>query len=978
MAFGRLGLILCCGLLVGLAPPARTAPGDSAPAQPAALTVAPPRTVTDITGVLGAYKPDPQRAGTAKAAADRQPPVGQSDAALASFYLERGTAAAQVGRMTQQLDDLRQALAYADKAGSDRSPILGRLMSAEAQAGNFALAIRYAEERTEIDDRRGARSRLFVTYHQLVKFNIKRGNLAEAERWLERSRALYAELGQAPPRAQRGEAQARGNQGQRGPGMGGGKRAGNDAPAPAASPAADMRTLHRPAWRTAVASAEADLLEARGLYRQAEAAFRTAIEQSDAYLHNLPSLPPNERPPVEFFQNSRNELIARLAGTLLQQGKLVDAEVEARHALVNTLKDVGRYHPWTAGRLAQVGWAVLAQGRATEAEQLARATLGIYEAIDATRSWGQAGARAELAGALVAQARWAEALASYDAMMAGLAGDQLGTRKFGFGGLDWATALIKMGRLEPALAMVNRVLERRRKFLGEQHYGTALARAYLGMALAAQGLREPALQAFAAALPILLGTPQAEDGPTARAHRLHLLLDAYIRLLAEVRGTPIETKAQLDAAAEAFRLADAARSQAVQKAVDAASARASLRDPALADLARREQDRGQELAGLEGTLVNALAESADQQDAGTIDVLRDQIAQLRQAREALRQDIARRFPSYAELINPKPPTLEQARQALRPGETLFATYASNDVTFVWAVPHHGQTAFAKVSLGAAQLDTMVKQLRRALDPQAQRTGDIPPFDVALAHKLYETLLKPVEAGWKGATSLLVVTDKALGQLPLGVLVTAPTASPTEAGQALFVGYKPVPFLARQVAITQLPSVAALATLRALPAASAERRPFIGFGDPVFSAKQVNEPRGTQVADAGTLTTRGVTLKLRSVPRTEQSDSADLAMLPRLPETAEEMRSIARALKADPDKDVFVGAAATERAVETANLVNRRVIAFATHGLVPGDLNGLTQPALALSAPLAGGQGDGLLTMGKILGLKLNADWVVLS
>ncbi|MCZ6606778.1 MAG: CHAT domain-containing protein, partial [Alphaproteobacteria bacterium] len=44
-----------------------------------------------------------------------------------------------------------------------------------------------------------------------------------------------------------------------------------------------------------------------------------------------------------------------------------------------------------------------------------------------------------------------------------------------------------------------------------------------------------------------------------------------------------------------------------------------------------------------------------------------------------------------------------------------------------------------------------------------------------------------------------------------------------------------------------------------------------------------------------------------------------------------------------------------------------------------DLNGLVQPALALSAPeVAGGKDDGLLTMGEILALELDADWVVLS
>ena len=57
----------------------------------------------------------------------------------------------------------------------------------------------------------------------------------------------------------------------------------------------------------------------------------------------------------------------------------------------------------------------------------------------------------------------------------------------------------------------------------------------------------------------------------------------------------------------------------------------------------------------------------------------------------------------------------------------------------------------------------------------------------------------------------------------------------------------------------------------------------------------------------------------------------------------------------------------------------KIVAFATHGLVPGELDGLTQPALALSAPdLADGSGDGLLTMEEILSLKLDADWVVLS
>jgi CHAT domain-containing protein len=47
--------------------------------------------------------------------------------------------------------------------------------------------------------------------------------------------------------------------------------------------------------------------------------------------------------------------------------------------------------------------------------------------------------------------------------------------------------------------------------------------------------------------------------------------------------------------------------------------------------------------------------------------------------------------------------------------------------------------------------------------------------------------------------------------------------------------------------------------------------------------------------------------------------------------------------------------------------------------VPGDLDGLDEPALAFSAPdVANVDGDGLLTMNEVLALELDADWVVLS
>ncbi|MBI2586930.1 MAG: CHAT domain-containing protein [Rhodospirillales bacterium] len=105
----------------------------------------------------------------------------------------------------------------------------------------------------------------------------------------------------------------------------------------------------------------------------------------------------------------------------------------------------------------------------------------------------------------------------------------------------------------------------------------------------------------------------------------------------------------------------------------------------------------------------------------------------------------------------------------------------------------------------------------------------------------------------------------------------------------------------------------------------------------------------------------------------------MSALPPLPDTADEVRSIAVAMNADLTKSVFLGKDASEGRVKSMDLSGFKVLAFATHGLVPGDLDGLTQPALALSSPkVDGGNDDGLLTMGEILGLKLDADWVVLS
>jgi CHAT domain-containing protein len=88
------------------------------------------------------------------------------------------------------------------------------------------------------------------------------------------------------------------------------------------------------------------------------------------------------------------------------------------------------------------------------------------------------------------------------------------------------------------------------------------------------------------------------------------------------------------------------------------------------------------------------------------------------------------------------------------------------------------------------------------------------------------------------------------------------------------------------------------------------------------------------------------------------------------------------LKADKT-DINLGPMASETTVKQTKLDDYRVVYFATHGLVAGEVRNFAklkaEPALALTIPEKATElDDGLLTASEVAQLKLNADWVVLS
>jgi CHAT domain-containing protein len=322
-------------------------------------------------------------------------------------------------------------------------------------------------------------------------------------------------------------------------------------------------------------------------------------------------------------------------------------------------------------------------------------------------------------------------------------------------------------------------------------------------------------------------------------------------------------------------------------------------------------------------------------------------------------------------LDAKPLTIIDAQKLLKPQEALLSFYSTQKQTLIWAVPAQGQVSFAIADLSLSTIANVVTKLRKSLDPSEADVGQVPTFDFNASHELYQKLLAPVAVSWNNAKELIIVPHGALSELPLSVLVTS-AYQPNHKGIP-FADHGAAPWLIRKASISYLPSLGALATLRR----TATQRPgksFVGFGDPVFG--QSAAASGTAVLAARGLKRRNA---LTEANNNKAGSTSGLELLQPLPDTAEEIREIAKILHADEARDVNLGASASEQNVKTSDLSQYRVVMFATHGLTPDELPGLSQPALALSNPaVTGEKEDGLLTLAEILGLKLRADWVVLS
>ena len=882
--------------------------------------VPPPRSINDILSILDQKEYfDFESIEKLKAEADRPQPKKRDKLSLSNFYYYRGEAASRLGRWNQALTDYRMAFQYSEF----KDPMLiQRLGVVEFICGNFKRAIELLELSLSKKEHPN-------TYAQLVKLYSRMGDLENAERFQQRGESLCNEL----------QFQSGWNE-----------------------------------WpKVHAARMKAYLFEAQGKPREAEKYYRRSLA--------LLSPSSKRKYPIAAFADK-----IYLSRCLRKQGRLLEAESEARQALKEAVGFGGKDTEIVGITIGEVGEILRSQGRLEDAEKLARSGVRIIERSHiSSDSYLMGQARTYLGNILTDRYLYDEAMKQYDLAKEGLRQNQYLYQSIFTRNPNLVLSLLKTNRIQEAIKLISINYDSNSNLFGKKYYLTAEILGLRGIANTLMKNKEQALLDFSKALPILLDRTKGDIDDYSKDLHLKIIAEAYIDLLSQIHGSQLENKMGINAIAEAFKISDAIRGHSVWKAIEASSLRASIIDPDIADLVRREQDALKQIKVLQMTLVNSLSVPSEQQLPEINKKLILKIDTLTNARAVILDDIKRRFPKYSAYTNPQPLTLTQAQHQLQPDEALISVYTSENQTFVWAVPHKGDSKFAVVPLKKNDLKKIVTDLRKSLDPGPETFGDLPAYDLDKAYELYNKLLKPVENGWKDAKDLVIVATGPIGQLPFSVLPTASVKQEAEKNE-LFANYRKVPWLIRKVSITRCPSVYSFITLRRLPPGNSARNRFAGFGDPYFNQEQLTQANAEKTSQKamsanlrGRIHVRGIRVTQTGSLDNEQITSSHLGLLNRLPDTAEEIKSIARALGADLTKDIFLGKNASEHQVKTMDLSDRQVIAFATHALVPGDLDGLDQPAIALSAPtVTNDNEDGLLTMGEVLKLKLNADWVVLS
>jgi CHAT domain-containing protein len=508
---------------------------------------------------------------------------------------------------------------------------------------------------------------------------------------------------------------------------------------------------------------------------------------------------------------------------------------------------------------------------------------------------------------------------------------------------------IAQGRLSAAETYFNSALATRRLVFGEG-LGTLSVLTSLARAYQLEGMNTSTIITYRDAFKVARNLNLAGDAFTKEQ------LVPFGAAVADYAETLSDESAKQGLFAEAFDAFQLVRSGVVEKTIAKAQARLASDDPAITALIEKLQttQREQDAARAELAVEQALPDEERSADVEKklIATVRGKAAEARALQQKLKTD----FPAYSQLSNPAPIPLLELRKRLGDREALLSFIVGRKQSFV-QLTRRGGNYVARIPEGEAGLNDTVKALRRALEIQG---GAVNEFDMARSHDLYKTLFKGIEAQLKDVDHLIVAPAGPLASLPFGLLVTQLPKS-GEYGDATW--------LTQSLAISHVPSMQAFYTLRNSPPKRLPPKAMLAFGDPVLTGELPKKGEASALEKAAT----------ECRPNGPMSGDTLRAMAP-LPETSTELKTVSQILGANKST-LFLREQASESAFRQQTLTDYRILYFATHGLLPGELRCQAEPGLVLTPPgqqASDKSSDGLLEASEIASLKLNADMVVLS
>ena len=706
----------------------------------------------------------------------------------------------------------------------------------------------------------------------------------------------------------------------------------------------------------------ASLYHSQGRYAEAE----RLLKRSLAIEEQSPST-------IPFHSANTVQALAQFYNDV---GRYEEAEQLGKRSLAMMEAAGGKSHPGVVNVLLTVAAAYRATGRTGETKPLYDRALQIVETSLGPKHPSIIGPLRNLASLDVAAGRYAEAEARYrralEVSEAAAKNNPLSA--------DILNELGNVFRLQGRNADAEKVHELAltvlKAIVGPNHPTVARMLDNLASDRRAASQFESALAASREATASLLahGATEARQGQDS-ANPAGVIVQNSALFQNHVLDLELTQSSQpgVPLGREAFEVAQWASHSSAAAAVQQMAARFAATGDALAALVRENQDLRALWRDKDRKLLEAISKPPGQQTAA-VELLRKEMAAIESRIAATGARLEREFPDYAALADPKPLKADAVGQSLGSDEAMVFWLVGERRSWVFALTGDG-FAWQAIPVGEKAMTEKIAAFRRGLDVEKLReTAENPKpelFDLALAHELYTTLLAPVEALIRDKHDLIVVPTGALTALPAHLLVTEPSAAANSIDDV--AAYRDAAWLLKRHAVSVLPSVASLKALRISARTQSAPRPMIGFGDPQFGPGQpaAGGQRGTKVA----------TVKTRSYAdywRGAGVDRAQLsAALPQLPDTADELKAVSARLGAG--SDVRLGRDASEAAVKRAPLSQYRIVYFATHGLVAGDVKGLAEPSLALTVPKEPtALDDGLLTASEVAQLKLNADWVVLS